>query len=355
MHAKTGFPMLISLKNIRKSFQNSVKAIDHLSLDVNAGEFLSLLGPSGCGKTTLLRLIAGLEVPDSGSIVIGDQVVSGDKWVPAEKRSVGIVFQGYALFPHMTVFENLAFGLGMLGSHERRKRVERMLDLVGISEMAKRYPHELSGGQQQRVALARALAPAPQVLLLDEPFSNLDADLRFEIGTETKRILKETNTTAILVTHDQEESFSLSDRVGVLNQGTLEQVGTPYAIYHTPTTRFAANFVGRADFFPAQIKNQTVISSLGVFKLSGEKKMDDGNVDIMVRPDDVDFDEAEHGNAVIIDQRFLGPDVIYRLKMKDGQVIHSIKPSTLAHDLGTHVHLKVNPTHVVVFPSNGHL
>jgi iron(III) transport system ATP-binding protein len=341
--------VLVSLENISKSFREGAKAVDNLSLSVKGGEFLSLLGPSGCGKTTLLRLVAGLETPDAGSIVIGGEVLAGSRWVPTEKRGVGIVFQDYALFPHKTVFENIAFGLAALNTSERKKRVNTLLDLVGISDMSNRYPHELSGGQQQRVALTRALAPAPRVILLDEPFSNLDADLRFEIGTETKRILKETGTTTILVTHDQEEAFSLSDRVGVLNGGQLEQVGTPYEVYHTPRTRFAANFVGRADFFPVQIKNPSVISPLGIFPLNQGRPMANGNGDLMVRPDDVNFEETDGGNAIILEQRFLGPDIIYKLRMDNGQIIHSIKPSPVAHPVNTRVHVKMDPTHVVVF------
>lgn len=342
--------VLVSMAGVSKSFRSSVKAVDDLFLEVNEGEFLALLGPSGCGKTTLLRLLAGLDSPDSGSITIQKEIVAGPTWVPTEKRGVGVVFQDYALFPHMTVSENVAFGLGNLKIGERRKRVDAMLDLVGISAKAKRYPHELSGGQQQRVALARALAPAPRVMLLDEPFSNLDADLRFEIGTETKRILKETGTTTVLVTHDQEEAFSLSDRVGVLNQGRLEQVGSPYEIYHNPLTRFTANFVGRADFIAAQVKNQSVVSGLGVFGLGSDNSIADGDVEIMVRPDDVEFSEAPDGNAIIVEQRFLGPDVIYKLEMENGQVIHSIKPSTIAHSVGARVQVDVNPVHIVVFP-----
>ncbi len=343
--------ILVSLKGVAKSFRSTAKAVHDLSLQVNKGEFLSLLGPSGCGKTTLLRLIAGLDAPDSGTIAIGEQIVAGPAWIDAEKRGVGIVFQDYALFPHMTVFENVAFGLRGLNREDRFKKVNAMLDLVGISEKMKRYPHELSGGQQQRVALARALAPAPRVMLLDEPFSNLDADLRFEIGTETKKILKATGTTTILVTHDQEEAFSLSDRVGVLNQGRLEQVGTPFEIYHTPATRFTANFVGRADFIPARVGGRKAITSLGIFSIGADQINTEGFAEIMIRPDDVEFEESAQGNAVITEARFLGPDVIYTLKMTDGQEVHALKPSTVAHAIGVRVQTIVNLEHVVVFPA----
>ncbi|MBT9132914.1 MAG: Spermidine/putrescine import ATP-binding protein PotA [Firmicutes bacterium] len=246
----------VLLKGVSKAF-GRVTAISDLTLEIKKEEFFSLLGPSGCGKTTILRLIAGLEMPDKGTIAIGERIVAGPEWVQPEKRRIGLVFQDYALFPHMTVFKNISFGLTDCSKNELKKKVMELLKMVGLSDAAQRYPHELSGGQQQRVALARALAPSPQVMLLDEPFSNLDADLRMELRTETKRILKESGTTTILVTHDQEEAFSMSDRVGVLNNGRLEQVGMPEQIYHRPLTRFVAGFVGRADFVRGRIEGES--------------------------------------------------------------------------------------------------
>jgi iron(III) transport system ATP-binding protein len=340
----------VLLKNIRKVFNGKVEAVSGISLDVKQGEFFSLLGPSGCGKSTILRIIAGLETPDTGEVLIDTNTVAGSGWIPPEKRGVGLVFQDYALFPHMTVFDNIAFGLKRCGRKESKRRVEEMLDIVGLSAMSKRYPHELSGGQQQRVALARALAPLPKVILLDEPFSNLDADLRVELRTETKRILKEKGITTILVTHDQEEAFSLSDRIGILNNGRLEQVGTPAEIYHKPVSRFVAGFVGKTDFVSGRIQNGALISDAGAFQCPEYALLDNRDVDIMIRPDDVDFAPDEKGDALISDAQFLGPEVIYRLELRDGIAVHSIKPSTIVYAVGNKVKIYVDPTHLIVFP-----
>lgn len=343
----------VLLKNLTKLFNGNIKAVSDLTMEVKKGEFFSLLGPSGCGKTTILRLIAGLERSDKGNILIGGRIVAGSEWVPPEKRKIGFVFQDYALFPHMTVFKNIAFGLTGCSKKELKHKVMEMLELVGLSDMAERYPHELSGGQQQRVALARALAPSPQVMLLDEPFSNLDADLRTELRTETKSILKRRGTTTILVTHDQEEAFSLSDRVGVLNSGKLEQVGTPEEIYHRPVTRFVANFVGRADFIDGRIEGDSVISDIGVFKCSNEMPeeymTESINIDLMIRPDDVDFVIDPQGNASIIGAEFLGAEIIYKISLAAGKVIHSIKPSTKIFRVGSRVKINIDPVHVIVF------
>ncbi len=344
----------VLLKDISKTF-GSVTAIPELMLEIKKGEFFSLLGPSGCGKTTILRMIAGLERPDNGNITIGERIVAGAEWVPPEKRKIGLVFQDYALFPHMTVFKNIAFGLTGCFKNELKQKVMEMLDIVGLAEMAQRYPHELSGGQQQRVALARALAPSPQVMLLDEPFSNLDADLRMELRTETKRILKEKGTTTILVTHDQEEAFSLSDRVGVLNNGRIEQVAMPDEIYHRPLTRFVAGFVGRADFVRGRIEGDSVVSGIGIFPLTGplDENIRHGlqDVDIMIRPDDVDFVIDPKGNASIIEAEFLGAEIIYKISLPDGKVIHSIRPSTKIFSVGSRISITVDPAHIVLFQS----
>ena len=338
----------VLLKDIAKTF-GSVTAIPELTLEIKKEEFFSLLGPSGCGKTTILRLIAGLEKPDKGSIVIGERIIAGVEWVQPEKRRTGLVFQDYALFPHMTTFKNISFGLTGCSKNELKQKVMELLKMVGLSDAAQRYPHELSGGQQQRVALARALAPSPEVMLLDEPFSNLDADLRMELRTETKRILKKSGTTTILVTHDQEEAFSLSDRVGVLNNGRLEQVGTPEEIYHKPATRFVANFVGRADFVNGRIEGESVISDIGVFKCGGDIPCDTVDVDLMIRPDDVDFVIDPQGNASIIEAEFLGADIIYKISLSSGKVIQSIKPSARIFSVGSRVRIAVDPAHIIVF------
>jgi iron(III) transport system ATP-binding protein len=340
----------VELKGASRSF-GQVRALFNLSLRIEAGEFFSILGPSGCGKTTTLRLIAGLERPDQGTIVIGDDVVAGDDlWVSPERRGVGIVFQDYALFPHLTVAQNVAFGLKGWSRQAMRLRVAELLAVVGLDGFAARYPHELSGGQSQRVALARSLAPAPRVMLLDEPFSNLDADLREELRTETRRILKERGTTTILVTHEQEEALALSDRVGVLVQGCLQQVGMPSEVYHRPATRFVADFVGKADFVPGVAEARGVAAAIGTFPITGSRWEPGQPVDLMIRPDDVDFVVDPDGAASISSVRFLGASILYELTLADGLKIHSLKSSNRTVPPGTRVHMNIDAAHVIVFP-----
>lgn len=341
----------VEAQNVSRFF-GEVRAADNLTFSIDKGEFFSLIGPSGCGKTTILRLIAGLDRPDGGAITIGGKMVAGDHfWIPPESRGVGIVFQDYALFPHMTVYQNIAFGLKDLAREETRVRIEEILSVTGLKGLEKRYPHELSGGQCQRVALARSLAPTPGVILLDEPFSNLDASLRDELRDETKRILKETGATSILVTHDQEEAFCLSDRIGVLNNGRLEQIGTPTEIYHRPDTRFVADFVGKADFLAGVVEGETVVTSVGVFPLERKQLLSMKNVDLMFRPDYVDFTVDSSGNAVIAEARFLGAYILYKLQLSGGQAIHSLKASTEAISSGVIVQTRINAVHTVAFPS----
>jgi iron(III) transport system ATP-binding protein len=343
----------VELKGVSRSF-GRVRAVFDLNLAIEAGEFFSILGPSGCGKTTILRLIAGLERPDRGTIVIGNDVVAGDQyWVGPEQRGVGVVFQDYALFPHLTVSQNVGFGLKGWPRLALRQRVSELLTMVGLEGLDTRYPHELSGGQCQRVALARSLAPAPKVMLLDEPFSNLDADLREELRTGTRRILKEQGTTTILVTHEQEEAFALSDRVGVLVQGYLQQVGTPPEVYHRPATRFVADFVGKADFVPGVLENGYVASAIGTFPFAGSVGEAGRSVELMIRPDDVDFMVDTNGMAIISGVRFLGATVLYELSLPGGLRIHSLKSSTQVLSAGTRVCMNIFAAHVIVFPKDG--
>ena len=346
---------LLELRRVGKRFgADRPPAVDELTLSLEAGRILALLGPSGCGKTTTLRLIAGFEAPDAGEIAIGGRVVAraGDGGVPPEERGVGVVFQDYALFPHLSVEANVAFGVSRLPRPQRRARVRGMLELVGLEDLASRYPHELSGGQQQRVAAARALAPAPTLLLLDEPFSNLDADLRAQMRDEVQKILRTTGTTAIFVTHDQEEAFTIADEVGVLNQGRLEQLGTPETIYHHPATPFVAEFVGAADFLPGLVTAQGIVTEIGVF----------GNVDgrgwgekvrVMIRPDDVTFVPDAAGAAVLLQRSFRGSENLYRLGLPSGHRVHSSQPSSAAFAIGLRVRPEANVLHVVAFPDGG--
>ena len=253
---------LLEVSQLQKAYGGSL-VVDVASLTLQVGEILALLGPSGCGKTTLLRLMGGFERPDRGTVSLGGQVVaSPSAWVPPEQRSVGMVFQNFALFPHLTVEKNVAFGLRGATAGDRRQAA---LQLVGLGGFAQRYPHELSGGQQQRVALARALAPQPKVILLDEPLSSLDVQVRLHLRQEVRRILKATGISAVFVTHDQEEALSLADRVGVMREGTLEQVGTPEDLYRQPASRFVAEFVTQANFFPARLEGATWVTPVGRF------------------------------------------------------------------------------------------
>jgi iron(III) transport system ATP-binding protein len=345
---------LVTLTNVGKRYRrHQAPAVSGLSFTVRRGEILALLGPSGCGKTTTLRLIAGFEVPDEGTITIGDRTVadaaSGRAPVPPEERGVGIVFQDYALFPHLTVGENVAFGLHRLARDERQRRAVDVLRLVDLEALTRRYPHELSGGQQQRVALARALAPAPALMLLDEPFSNLDADLRSQMREEVENVLRSTGTTAIFVTHDQEEAFTIADRVGVLADGRLEQLAEPEVIYHQPATTFVAAFVGAADFLPGEVTADGIVTEVGVFPNTAGQPPGQ-KVDVMIRPDDVTFSVRAEGTATILKRSFRGSETLYCLGLPSGRRLFSSQPSAAAFTTGLRVHVQVHALHVVTFP-----
>jgi iron(III) transport system ATP-binding protein len=344
---------LVTLTDVGKRYRrNQAPAVSGLSFSLDRGEILALLGPSGCGKTTTLRLIAGFEVPDEGTIAIGGRTVADGRraaFVPPEERGVGVVFQDYALFPHLTVEQNVGFGLHRLPRDARQRRVPEVLSLVGLELLSRRYPHELSGGQQQRVALARALAPAPAVMLLDEPFSNLDADLRGQMREEVERVLRATATTAIFVTHDQEEAFTIADRVGVLSEGRLEQLATPEVIYHRPATPFVAAFVGAADFLPGEVTADGIVTEIGTFPNTGGRPRGQ-RVKVLIRPDDVTFTCAEDGAAVIIERSFLGSETRYTLGLPSGLRVVSSQASSAEFTAGTRVRVQAHALHVVTFP-----
>ncbi len=345
-------PPLIVLDKVSKTYQpDGPPAVDALSLTVEEGEIVALLGPSGCGKTTTLRLIIGFEAPDAGRIQIAGRVVAdGRQSVPPEVRGIGMVFQDYALFPHLTVVQNIAFGIRKLPAEERTRRTQRALRITEMEDLAHRYPHELSGGQQQRVALARAMAPGYEVVLLDEPLSNLDADLRAQLRGQVRRVLKKTQRTAILVTHDQDEAFQVADRVGVLHQGRLEQVGTPEEIYQAPASRFVADFVGAADFIPGTVLREGIDTELGLFANANGLPIG-SRVDVMIRPDEVLILPDSEGPAVVTERLYLGADKVYTLRLPSEAQIRSNQHSTPNLPIGARVAVKVSPSHVVAFPS----
>ncbi|MGJ3240017.1 MAG: ABC transporter ATP-binding protein, partial [Anaerolineae bacterium] len=303
------------------------------------GEFVTLLGPSGCGKTTTLRLIAGFEKPDHGRIQLGERVVAqGDAFIPAEKRQIGMVFQDYALFPHLSVRDNIAFGLNS-GRKERAKRAEQMMTMVGLSAMGDRMPYELSGGQQQRVALARALAPQPGIMLLDEPFSNLDAALRTQVRAEVRSILREAGTTTIFVTHDQEEALSLSDKVAVIFDGTLHQVGSPSELYTRPSTRQVASFVGEANFIRAQAHGMTADTVLGTVRLLTPKE---GILDILIRPDMLHLLPTDEGTpATVLWREYYGHNQRVGLQLDDGTQLIARADTQIMYKVGQNVRVSV--------------
>jgi iron(III) transport system ATP-binding protein len=302
------------VSDVHKSF-GSHPVLRGVSLEVPAGKVCALLGPSGSGKTTLLRAVAGLESIDQGTIAVGDRVLTGaDRYVQPEQRRVGMVFQDWALFPQMTVAENVAFGLPR--AERRGPRVGEVLDMVGLADYAGRHPGTLSGGQQQRVALARALAPRPEVLLLDEPFSNLDTALRVQVRTDVHRLLAEAGITAVFVTHDQEEAFVLGDVVAVVNDGLFEQVGSPRDLYRTPATRWVARFVGEANFVGGTAAGASVDTAVGSIPLTGEVH---GSVDALVRPEHLAVDHGGTARVELVE--YYGHDSVVIVSCADGGVL----------------------------------
>ncbi len=356
--------MFLNLQHLRISYNGqAAPAVQDLSFSLKAGEIGVLIGPSGCGKTTLLRAVAGLEPLQSGSIQLAGQEVSRAGYTLApEARRMGMVFQDYALFPHMDIGRNVAFGIMQLPTPERRERVREVLELVGLSEMRRRYPHELSGGQQQRVALARALAPKPQLLLLDEPFSNLDVDLRERLAHEVRSILKAAGATALMVTHDQLEAFAIGDVIGVMHQGLLHQWADAYTLYHRPATRFVADFIGHGVFAKAQVElheengslHKHVVTPVGeLHDISPAvlESLPEGEVDVLLRADDIIHDDASPVQAKIIRKAFRGNEFLYTLQLKTGEQVMAHVPSHHDHKLGEWIGIRAEVDHVVTFTS----
>jgi len=340
---------VLELRKVTCAYEAGRPAISDISLCARKGEILCLLGPSGCGKTTTLRVIAGFEPVVGGEVYLEGQLVSAaGLLVPTEQRRAGMVFQEYALFPHLRVTENIAFGLQHLSADQRTTQVHAMLAMTGLIGFERRYPHELSGGQQQRVALARALAQKPVILLLDEPFSNLDPDMTGKMRQDLHDLLRRTNTTAILVTHDHDEAFAMADRVAVLNNGCLEQFDTPEAIYHMPSTPFVADFVGQADFIPGIVENGKVLTEIGEFP-NQIGYQGGARVVVMIRPDDIHVIPAQDCTARILARQFRGSENLYTIGLPSGHVVHSSEASTSVYPVGTRVALEVIATHTVLF------
>ena len=333
-------------------------AVHNASFGLRAGQIGVLIGPSGCGKTTLLRAVAGLEPVSAGSIHLNKQLVGAPQHsVAPEERRIGMVFQDYALFPHLSIGRNVAFGIHQLPRAEQAARVFEVLQLVGLEGSEARFPHELSGGQQQRVALARALAPRPQLMLLDEPFSNLDVDLRERLAHEVRGILKAAGATALFVTHDQLEAFAIGDAIGVMHQGTLHQWDDAYTLYHRPATRFVADFIGHGVFAPAtleQLPDGVVVHTpLGDLANLTECPLPasypGGACDILLRADDIVHDDTSAVQAQIVRKAFRGSEFLYTLRLSSGQTLLAHVPSHHNHAVGEWIGIRAELDHVVTF------
>lgn len=346
---------LLEVRNVAHGYGGR-RVLASLSFSLDCASIACLVGPSGCGKTTILRCIAGFERLEDGEVILDGRVLSNRAtYVPPEQRRFGMVFQDYALFPHLTVAKNVAFGLHRVDARERDARVAAVLDAVGLAGKERAWPHELSGGQQQRVALARALAPEPRLLLLDEPFSNLDPELREQLAREVREILKARGITAILVTHDQQEAFAMADEIGIMREGRIVQWDTAYNLYHWPANRFVAHFVGEGVLLPGRV--------LGPHQVGIELGVLDGNVpeeciagcpcgcrvDVLLRPDDIVHDDMSETTALVVAKTFRGAEFLYTLQLGSGARVLSLVPSHHNHVVGERIGIRVDANHVVAF------
>ena len=344
----------IDVENVATGYDD-LQVLNQVSFSLQPGQIGCMLGPSGCGKTTVLRAIAGFEPVWQGRILIDQvEVSSAQTFVVPEKRNVGMVFQDFALFPHLRVEDNVRFGLKGMDRKLQHSRVKEVLAIVGMLAYAQAYPHQLSGGQQQRIALARALAPRPGVLLMDEPFSNMDAEMREQLAREVRSILKQENNTAILVTHDQNEAFAMADQICVMNEGSIQQQGSGYDLYHEPINRFVADFIGQGVILPAEVKDaHTVRTDLGI--ITGDNPIADepgAIVDVLIRPDDVVHDDESSESAIVVEKAFRGADFLYHLRMDSGIEVMCLAPSHHNHKINERIGIRLNVDHLVTFSRN---
>lgn len=342
----------LQLNSVSVGYNAEKSIVNDLSFTLREGELACLLGPSGCGKTTVLRAISGFQKISSGYISLDNTHLSDSATlVSPEQRNIGMVFQDHALFPHLSIAENVAFGLSNLAKREREERVLSLLKLVGLYDNSANYPHELSGGQSQRAALARALAPRPKLLLMDEPFSNLDADLRETLGYEVRALLKEFGMTAIMVTHDQHDAFALADKIGVISDGELIQWNSSYQLYHAPNSRFVANFVGDGVFVPGElVGDKTVLTNFGpicggTVTMRGSSK----EIDLLIRPDDVKINADSATRSKITRKAFKGAQTLYTMEMESGDTLISLVPSHENYEVDDLVGVLIDADHLVCF------
>ena len=346
MTTSTPSPSWLALERITLAY-GARAVVEDLSLNLARGGIGCLLGPSGCGKTTVLRAIAGFEPVRAGQIQVdGDTISAPGRSLPPEQRRIGMVFQDHALFPHLTVAQNVAFGLR--GVADAPARVQQMLDTVGLAHAAARYPHELSGGQQQRVALARAMAPQPRLLLLDEPFANLDVELRERLGAELRGMLAASGMTALLVTHDQHEAFAIADEIAVMHDGRIQQWDTAYQLYHRPANRFVADFVGQGAFVRGQVEGAHALH-LELGTVHSHEPLRGRDVDVLLRPDDVVHDDASAITAEVVTKAFRGAEFLYTLRLASGATVLSLVPSHHNHAIGERIGIRLELDHVVTF------
>jgi iron(III) transport system ATP-binding protein len=344
----------LDVENIDAGYDD-LQVLKRVSFSLQPGEIGCMLGPSGCGKTTVLRSIAGFESVWSGRILVDNIEISNSHFnLPTERRNIGMMFQDFALFPHLRVEDNVRFGLQRLQRREQQARVQEMLAIVGMLAYAQAYPHQLSGGQQQRVALARALAPRPAILLLDEPFSNMDVDLREQLVREVRNILKQENNTAMLVTHDQHEAFAMADRICVMNEGSIVQQGSGYDLYHRPSDRFVADFIGQGVIIPATVASSTMVNTeLGPIKAENRVDAPVGSVvDVLIRPDDVVHDDDAGESAIVVEKAFRGADFLYFLRMDSGVEVMCLAPSHHDHKINERIGIRLDVDHLVTFSRN---